>query len=191
MIVIRRNIDTLIGLVVLLSAVTGCADPSTQGNDNVLIRVRDGVATVNDYYRVLQIAESAYSRSTLKDPLVSRQIRLNVLNQMIEEMVLTGFAKSRGIRLSDAEFQSAVTDVREDYPGGMFEQMLLESAISYEAWTARLKVRLLAEKVAEKLWGDQITITERDIAGYYERYDLKDRSHGGGPEYRLTTVKEF
>ena len=67
---------------------------------------------------------------------------------------------------------------------GVFEEILLEYAVSYESWKKGLKTRMLIEKLIENELSDKIVITADDISRYYEKNykesnlkpDLKNRS---------------
>jgi len=175
----KQRAGFVLGIWWVLLSVTGCMDQEPVRSEEVLVRIGDRVATVADFNRDLEIAESAYSHSTLQDPVVFKEIRLGVLNQTIEEMILLEIARSHDIRISEAEVEAAVSAIKADYPPGMFEQVLLESAVSFESWKRKLKIRLLAEKVAETVLGDRIVITAEDIAGYYKKHYRPKRLKSG------------
>ena len=89
---------------------------------------------------------------------------------MIEEMILLKRAKEIGIEIPEDEFKSAIAAFKNEYPEGVFEETLIENAVSYNYWKKRLKIRLLMEKVIAKEFGDQVKITAEDISRYYEEY---------------------
>jgi len=86
-------------------------------------------------------------------------------------LVLMEKAEEAGISVSDAELKTAVALVTADYPEGVFEETLLESAISLEDWQERLRIRLLTRKVIDTMIASDIVITPEDIQGY-----LKDHT---------------
>ena len=87
---------------------------------------------------------------------------------MVETVILER-AEELGLFISDEELHKAVSEIKSDFPEDTFEKTLLESAVSYESWEARLKNRLLMQKVVDNELKNQIVITPEDIAGYYER----------------------
>ena len=94
---------------------------------------------------------------------------------MTEEIVLCKKAADLNITISDSELEKAVSDIKADYPEDVFEQTLLESAVSYESWKERLKIRLLMEKVIAKDLEEKIVLTPEKIAKYYkEHYKEKE-----------------
>jgi len=177
--IIRQRCTALLTILWMMAAVTGCFDQHPMDSGDILIRIGDRVATMDDFNRVLEVAESAYSRSTMKDPLVFREMRVGVLNQLIEEMILLEAAETHDIKIADAEVETAVGKLKADYPEGVFERMFLENAVSYESWKERLRLRLLAEKIAEKVLRSRIVISSEDISAYYRKHYSKNNHKPG------------
>jgi hypothetical protein len=146
----------------------GCADQDTAVNGDYLIRLKDIVVTVAEFNRAFEIAKAAYSHSEMQDPVAVRNAKLRLLNQMTEEMIIEERAKERGITVSDAELEKAIAEIKKDYPDDVFEQMLLEYAVSYDDWKKRVKNRLLMEKVVADELEAKTTVTADDIAKYYQ-----------------------
>ena len=87
---------------------------------------------------------------------------------MIVETILLKRADELGIQISDATVQEAVAAIKSDYPEGVFEETLLEFAVSYKAWEDRLRIRLIMEKVVDQELKDQIVITPEEISRFYK-----------------------
>jgi len=193
MILARKNYLRLIGGCLLLLMAAACVEKAPVQSTNVLMRAGNREVTVDAFLRSVEIAQSAYARSTLADPAVRRQIRCNVMNQTIEEMILLNVAEARGIRMTASEIDAAVTAVKADYPEGAFDDMLMETAISYPLWLQRLKTRLLTQKVVATVLDRHITVTQEDIAAYYGRYfsngqtDIAKGPDGGIDDEKILT----
>ncbi len=188
-----HKIKILIGILFAVYALFGCVDSGAVKNDDYIIRLGDSVVTVAEFNRAFEIAKAAYPHSEMKDPNAVKNAKLMLLNQMSEEMIIQARAKERGISISDAELEAAVLEIKKDYPEDVFEQMLLEYAVSYDAWVKRIKIRLLMEKViADELEG-QIAVTPDDIANYYEENDIDiesaSNSEEDSPEVNTDIVK--
>ena len=159
----------LLGAVMLLCFWGGCMNSGSNSDNEPLIRVQDRVLTVLDFNKAFEVAKTAYPHNFEDDPEDFRNSRLRLLNQLVVEMIILERADELGLSISDEEIQSAVNEIKSDYPEDTFEKALLESAVSYESWVARLKNRLLMQKVVDHELKNQIVITPEDIAGYYER----------------------
>jgi hypothetical protein len=98
------------------------------------------------------------------------EIKVRVLNQLTEELIILEKAKAMGLSVTETEIDQAVQQIKADYPDNTFEETLLENAISYKIWRKKLASRLLIEKVIAKELVDQVTISAEDIADYYQKH---------------------
>ncbi|MDM8525506.1 SurA N-terminal domain-containing protein [Desulfococcaceae bacterium HSG8] len=175
---------TFLGSLLLAACMlTGCgksgpADPET----DYLICVGESVMTASDFERSFDIAMTAYPTDMLKDSEYLKDVRMQILKQMTERMILTERARELSISVSESELESAIARLKEGYPEGEFEKTLLESAISYNFWKKELRIRLLMEKVVAKEVGQRVAITSKDIAEYREEYDRKKDAENDGKE---------
>lgn len=153
-----------------LMAAAGCSDRGDPGDQGFLIRVGDRQLSVAAFNRIFEISKTAYSHNDLRDPVVNRDIKLRLLNQLVEELILIDKAQELDIAVSDAELSAAVDKITAAYPDGVFDEMLMESAVSYEVWQERLRMRLLTRKVIDKVIASEIVITPEDIQAYLEAH---------------------
>ena len=164
---LKKIITTTI-LLLTVCVLTSCPKPELKDQDEYLIRVEDRVVTVRDFHKAFEIAEAAYPHNVLQDPSALKEAKKRLLNQMTEEMVLLEKAKELGVLVLESEVDKNIAEIKNDYPEGVFEEILLEYAVSYESWKKGLKTRLLIEKLIEKELSAQVVITADDISRYYE-----------------------
>jgi hypothetical protein len=157
-------------LVILFAffSLSSCKDKASKYDNEYLIRVRNRVVTVSDFNKALEIAKSAYPHNIEQSSILFKKAQFRMFNQMIEELLVMEQAEELQINLTESEVESAIANIKKDYPEGVFEEMLLEYAVSYRFWKDRLKIRLLIEKVVAKELVEKITITPEDIAKYYK-----------------------
>ena len=158
----------LIGALLIVYVFGGCADSGSKHDNEYLIRLGDRTVTVLDFANAFEITKTAYPYDVMKNPESSREAQIRLLNQMTEEMILLERAKELQIGISESELAEAIADIKADYPEGVFEETLLEFAVSYKTWEDRLRTRLIIEKVIDKELKDQIKISPEDISRYYE-----------------------
>ena len=158
-------------IISLLAAIAsfGCTRSEPEDQDEYLIRVGDNVVTVIDFNKAFEIAKTAYSHNMMQDPAAFKEAQLRLLNQMTEELILLERAKELNISVSEQEVDKTIAKIKSDYPDDVFEQVLLEYAVSYQSWKKGLHMRLLMEKLVERELKDQIVITAEDIEKYYEQ----------------------
>jgi len=176
----------IIPAVLLLTVcfLTSCTKPESKDQDEYLVRIGERVVTVLDFNKAFEIAEAAFPHNALQDSSALKEAKKRLLNQMTEEMVLLERAKELGVSILESEVDKNIAAIKSDYPEGVFEEILLEYAVSYESWKKGLKTRMLIEKLIQKELSAQIVITADDISRYYEenykalnfKPDLESRS---------------
>ena len=154
----------------------GCSDFEHKQRNEYFIKVGDRTITVADFNKAFEIAKNAYPHNRIQRPDVTREIRLRLIQQMTEEMILLERAKELDITITDSQVEKALRDIKTDYPDNVFQETLLEYAIPYQSWREGLKTRLLMEKVITQELGDKIEITHDDISKYYEEHFKDDNT---------------
>ncbi len=162
----------LLAALLILSILSGCADPEDRLVDEYLIRVGKRITTIDDFKRTFEMVKATYSHNALKSSAYLREARLSLLNQLVEQMIILERAREQNIDISDSEVEEVIAGIKKDYPEGEFDKTLLEYAISYQSWKEALKNRLLIEKVIAEELEEKVVITPGIISEYYERnYD--------------------
>jgi hypothetical protein len=156
----------------------GCTDAGSRNEKEPapLIRVGDVTIGAGEFNRAFEMAMTAYPYEIVKQPRALRAARELVLRELVERAVLAARARELAIEVTPAELSDAIARIRKGYPEGAFEQTLLESAVSYEAWKAALRRRLLMEKVVTRELESRISATDAEIRAYYRDH------YAGGAE---------
>lgn len=162
-----RWISAFLLMTVVLSTNSGCTRKKVE--EEYLIRVRNFSMTLSEFNQAVKAAsEEAFPGEQTIDPAALNDLRMRVLNQITEEMMISSYAADQGIQVSAEELEKAVADIKADYPDNTFEETLLENAISFQYWQKQLATRLLVEKVIAKELVLPVQITSDDIAEYYK-----------------------
>jgi hypothetical protein len=181
---------TLAVAILTVLFLLSCTDTALNFDDEYLIRVGERVVTVGDFNQAFEIAKSAYPHNFSQDSVLLKEAQIRMLNQMIEELIVLQRAAELQIELTEPEVTQAIANIKADYPEGVFEQMLLEYAVSYSFWEKRLKVRLMMEKVIDREVYQKITLTPEEIAGFYkENYERNHLVSDQDPE--KTNINEL
>ena len=146
-----------------------CSRPARDGG--YLIRVGNSTVTVLEFKRAVEAAaEEVFPGEQEINAASQNDLRLRVLNQMAEELIISERAKDSGITVSDEELERAVADIKSDYPDNTFEKTLLENAVSFQDWKKKLATRLLVDKVIKSELVDKAEITSQDMAAYFKSH---------------------
>ena len=170
-----------VGIVILVGILVGCSGPDAQNEEDYLVRVGEHVVTVVDFQKAFEIAKTAYPHNLMQKPTAYREAQMRLLNRMTEELILLQRAKDIGLEVSDEEIDQNISEIKDDYPEGEFEQTLLEYAVSYHTWRENIKNRLIMEKLIDRELKAPITITPEDIANYYDENYKGEMLKSGAP----------
>ena len=166
------KLSSILTVLLVLCALSGCAEPEYKHGNEYLIRVGERITTIDDFNMAFEIVRAAYSYNVLKSSANLKKARLSLLNQLVEQMIILEKAGEQNICISDSEVEEVIEGIKKDYPEGEFDKTLLEYAISYQSWKKALKNRLLIEKVIIAELEEKIVITPESISEYYDRnYD--------------------
>lgn len=160
----------LLPICLALCMAMGCAANRDADDTRFLIRVGDRELSAAAFQQIFEISKTAYSHNDLRDPAVNRDIKLRLLNQMVEELILLETAEAKGITISSEALSAAVDHIKQDYPAGVFDEMLMEAAVSFEDWRERLRVRMLTRRVIDTVIAENIVISPEDIKAYFNAH---------------------
>jgi hypothetical protein len=133
------------------------------------MRVGNSTVTVSEFNHAVEAAaEDVFSGEQEMGAATQNELRMRVLNQLAEELVISERGKALGFKVSDEELERGVADIKADYPDDTFEKTLLENAVSLQAWKKKLALRLLINKVIQSELVDKVEITSQDMADYLQ-----------------------
>ncbi len=157
----------LTGTIVWCFGCLGCS--RDQNQDSYLIRINRISLSLSEFNQAVEaVSEEAFPGERNLSDEVMNDLRLRVLNQLGEEMMIQAFAQDHGISVVEEELDKAVAAIKADYPDDTFEETLLENAVSFQYWKKKMATRLLVKKVIERELVDKVQITTDDVATYYK-----------------------
>jgi hypothetical protein len=160
---------TLTLMTVGLAVLAGCTKPPQ--DDDYLIRVGSSMITVAEFNREVEAAaEEVFPGESEVTAEAQNDLRMRVLHQLTEEMIICERGKALGLVVTDEELNHAVADIKADYPDDTFEKTLIENAISFQAWEKKLATRILVNKVIESELVDKVQMTSQDVADYLQTH---------------------
>lgn len=160
------------GLIFLTFMASGICACGSKGADNeFFLKVGNSTITVIEYKQeVAAAAEEAFPGEREIPVTAKKDLRMRVLNQLTEELLISEYARNHGLAISEAELDQEVAAIKADYPDNTFEDTLLENAISFQSWRQKLGRSLLVKKVINKELVDKVKITPEDVSAYYQTH---------------------
>jgi hypothetical protein len=154
-----------------------CSDSKGPLSPEILIQINDSFVTVDTFERAVQDTTNDFPTDMDMDAKVLADIRIRILNQFTERLILIERARELNLKISDTELEEVIASIKADYPKGEFDQVLLEQAVSFQQWKNDLRIRLLMVKVVDHELEPRIHITPEEISDYYEKHYRASGSH--------------
>jgi len=158
----------------LAPSVTGCSRETLPSGT---------VATVNGQPISLRLlnavqALSYFQRGTAAELSVDalrRQYGIALASLIVHSLV-TQELRKLGLEVPPERLRTEESRIRADYPGGEFEQALLEIQMDIQTWRELLHNQLAVEHFAEKVLSRDVTPSLEEILAFYAQYE-KDFSY--------------
>ncbi|HET7712073.1 MAG TPA: SurA N-terminal domain-containing protein [Thermoanaerobaculia bacterium] len=172
-------------LAFALSAVTVSAH-AAQLIEAVIVRVGDRIVTRSQYLRRLQDGMTELEQTVPADQLAARkeELKRNLLNDLISEMLIKDRADRLGLTVTEAEIKEAIGRLKQQYgitTDAQFAESLRKSGLTQPEMEARLRDTLITNKVFARELRSRQDLTDRELRDRYdrekERYRLPERAH--------------
>lgn len=153
------------------------------------------VATVNGRpisLRLLNaVHEQTHPRAGVADLSVDALRRQygSALATLIAYSLVTQELQKQGLGIDPERVRAEEARLREDYPGGEFEQILLENQMDIQIWRELLQSRLALERFADQLAKKSGGPAAQEIREYYDAH-RKDFSYPASLYVRLLVGTE-
>lgn len=96
-------------------------------------------------------------------------LKLNVLNDLINNQILLAHATHSQITVSEAEVDKKVADLESPYSKEEFQGKLAEQGLDAGDLRQQVRENLIVEKLLNKEIASHLTVTDAEIAAYYDR----------------------
>ncbi|NPA48529.1 MAG: hypothetical protein GXO20_00985 [Thermodesulfobacteria bacterium] len=157
--------------------------------DRIVAVVNDDVITLSEldeaaaplYRRYLPRAKDPVERENL-----IRQIRRQVLNQMIDEKLLAQEAEKLDIKVSPAEVDRFIARFKEQngLSDEKFQEFLAAQGLSYDEYRQKVAEQIKRLKLVQGRIQERIVITDEEIEDYYRKHYLS----GNKTRYELAAI---
>jgi len=167
----------------LLAAATGCKEQAQHAPD-VWASVNGKEikrAEVDKYYRTRVNAEGQEPSQE-----ESLSLKLNVLDELINNEILLEKAKKLNLEASDGEVEDKFTEIKSPYTEDEFQRRLKDQAISVDDLKSDLRRQLSIQKLLNREVVAKISITDQDVSDFYNAN--KAQFNVAEPQYRIAQI---
>ena len=176
----------VLGLLILglLTLLTGCARQAP--SDREVWAEVDGKPIYHD-----QVDKYYHSRMAPgSDPGSEEQalsLKLNILNELISKQILLAHASHSQITVSEAEVDTKIAQLESPYSKQEFQKKLGEQGLDRSDLEQQVRESLIVEKLINKEISSRLTVSDGEIAGYYERN--RDSFNVSETQYHLAQIE--
>ncbi|HYN15050.1 MAG TPA: SurA N-terminal domain-containing protein [Terriglobales bacterium] len=171
-------------LIALLAAVSLAGCRSKESSEDAMAKVNGKKilrADVEKYYRN-QISQAPQQPSTEE----ATSLRLAILKQLIDDEIMLQKAEKLGLLATEEEVDGKVNEVKAPYTQEQFQQRLKERNLTVDDLKREFRRNITIEKVINKEITSKITISDADIANYYNAH--KADFNLVEPRYHLSQI---
>jgi peptidyl-prolyl cis-trans isomerase SurA len=148
--------------LVLLAALLACSS-HTGGDVMATVDGRKIFRTDVDKYYDTNVASAQQAPSGEQ----ATALRLNILHQMIDDEILMRRAEKLGLLATDEEVDRKFNEIKAPFTQEEFDKRMQEKKITIADFKRDIRRSITVEKVMNKEVSSKITITDQNIADYY------------------------
>jgi peptidyl-prolyl cis-trans isomerase SurA len=152
----------LTGLVMTAS----CSSDSSASAD-IVARVNDTDITTAQLEKQFQNRITGAEQPPAPDE--TEDLKLQVLNQMINDQILLGQATTAGLSASDAEVDVKFNEFKSQYTEEKFQQLLKDQKMTADEIRAELRKSITIDKLVNKDITSKISVSEAEIKNFYDK----------------------
>ena len=151
-------------LLIIISVLFPACDFLDNSKRNVVITVGSREITENELKR--EIRRITMEMGIL-DQDVPQQLDL-LVNKVIDNYLIMEYGKNKGITLSEGELESAITEIKKDYPEDIFNDVLIKKYIEYGEWKESFRNSLLIKKIIRNALIGIPPVSYNETKTYYD-----------------------
>jgi len=180
---VKIRVRGAFALVAALAVLSGCqkASKPAEGVWATVNGTNITRAEVNKYYRT-QLNPGAPEPS--QDEALS--LKLNILDELINNQILLQQAKKMGLQASDGEVEDKFTEFKSPYTEDEFQRQLKARGYTVDDLKADIRQQLSIQKVINREVVAKITVTDQDVKDFYNQN--RAQFNVAEPQYRLAQI---
>ena len=156
----------LLGLLAGSLLTASCGSDSSASAD-VVARVNGKDITTSQLEKQIQVRLNGSEQPP--SPEEQQDLKLQVLNQMINDQILLEQAGAATLNATDAEVDVKFNEFKSQYSEEKFQELLKEQKMSVEDIRNELRKSITIDKLVNKEITSKISVTDAEIKAFYEK----------------------
>lgn len=164
----KRNVA---GLLISLSLIVSCSTRPPDPREQVLARVNGEPVFLHDFLVNYQQIKGEQDEISQKNPKLVDRLKTRALNEVIIISLLRHEASKRQLRIAREEVEGRLSNWKDGYPPGGFEEMLRKQNTTEDFLRKRIEDQLLIEKITEGVFGSETMVSDEEIKKYHKLHE--------------------
>lgn len=129
----------------------------------------DGQTITRDQVERVYKSRAAQGSDDTSNPDQVLSLKLSILNELINNQILVAHASHSRISVSEAEIDTRIAELQSPYAKDEFEKKLKDQGMTPEDLRQQVRENLLINKLINKEINSRVSVTDAEVAQYYER----------------------
>ncbi len=168
----------LSALIASLPLVASCGSDSS-ASANVVARVNGKDITATQLDKQVQMQLNGQEQPSSPEEL--QDLKLSVLNNMINNQILLEQAGAANLSASDAEVDVKFNEIKNQNTAEKFQELLKQQKMTVEDIRSELRKSITIDKLVNKEITSKISVTDAEIKAFFEKnkelYNLPEAFH--------------
>jgi peptidyl-prolyl cis-trans isomerase SurA len=147
--------------------VTASCGSDSSASANVVARVNGKDITATQLDKQVQVQLNGQEQPPSPEEL--QDLKLQVLNRMINDQILLEHAGTANLSASDAEVDVKFNEFKSQYSEEKFKDVLKEQKVTVDDIRSEMRKSITIDKLVNKEITSKISVTDAEIKEYYEK----------------------
>lgn len=142
--------------------------PPPEPRKKLVAEVNGKPITLEEFNREYERFRKRFHVPVTEGPATADELKMGLLNKLIETRILLQEAEVRGLTVSEEELDREINQLMEDYPKDTVNEVLERIGLKLEEWKEERKEKLLIDKLIQREVDSVIHVSEDEIRSYYD-----------------------
>jgi hypothetical protein len=162
---LRKPFNLLSLGIFLLAA---CTRSTSAPSDQVMARVNGEPVSTAEFLVNFNQLKAQQDEISQKNPKLMSQIKTRALNEVLIMALLRQEAAKKQLRIAKEEVEGRLSNWKDGYPPGGFEEMLRKQNTTEDFLKKRIADQLLVEKITDTLFGTETMVSDEEMQAYFK-----------------------
>lgn len=158
-------------LLTLSLLLTGCSAKLDDQTKAIVATANGDPIYYNDFMGIYQQLKAEQDDISQKNPKIIDQLKTRALNETVILTMVRQEAVKHQLRVGKEQVESRLTNWKDGYPPGGFEEMLKKQNTSEVQLKQRIEDQLLIEKITASLFANETLVPDEEVRAYFNHHE--------------------